>query len=181
MEASPLTFNPRTACPSGATLDDGGSNMASVLIAIGSAFGGAIGAMLGWMASAFVGSPVRKFFDLRGEIIRRMTEFANVRARWKEIPDDVGAISGNREDMGLSDKEIERLESAQATLRDLAAQMRAFAENETLALWFITRLRYDPAGASAALIGLSNTYDTYGKGKAWQKQMLGKALKVADL
>ena len=56
----------------------------AVLIALGSAVCGA----LGWIASSFVASPVRKFFDLRGEIIRRLTEFANVRAKWKEFPYD---------------------------------------------------------------------------------------------
>jgi len=32
------------------------------------------------------GGPVRRFFDLRGEVVRRLTEFANVRAKWKEFP-----------------------------------------------------------------------------------------------
>ncbi len=27
-----------------------------------------------------------RFFDLRGEVVRRLTEFANVRAKWKEFP-----------------------------------------------------------------------------------------------
>jgi hypothetical protein len=149
----------------------------SAWLALGSAFGGAIGATLGWTVSSFVGAPVRKFFDLRGEVIRRLTEFANVKARWKEISDDVGATSGQLEDMQLSEVEITRLEYAQDVLRDLAAQMQAFAENEPLALWLV-RLRYDPAGASKGLIGLSNTFDTYGGSKHFQRTTLETALRI---
>jgi hypothetical protein len=43
---------------------------------------------------SFVGRPLRKFYDLRGEVFRRLTEFANVRARLREIPDDTGEASG---------------------------------------------------------------------------------------
>src|SRR5438128_2462148 len=101
-----------------------GQMSTSAWLALGSAFGGAVGAALGWTASSFVGGPVRKFFDLRGEVIRRLTEFANVSARWKEVPDDSGATSGEVHAMDLSDKEIARLEEAQRVLRDLASQMR---------------------------------------------------------
>jgi hypothetical protein len=55
----------------------------AVLIALGSA----VCVALGWGVTSFVGSPVRKFFDLRGEVVRRLTEFANVRARYKELRD----------------------------------------------------------------------------------------------
>jgi hypothetical protein len=147
----------------------------AVLIALGSAAGGALGATGGWVVSTFVGGPVRKFFDMRGEVIRRLTEFANVRARYKPLPDG----SGNLGEMGLSDKEIARLEEAQRTLRDLASQMRAFAENEPLAAWFV-RWRYDPLKASAGLIGLSGSYDTYGKDKAFHRETVATALRIND-
>jgi hypothetical protein len=51
-----------------------------------STIGGAVGAAVVWAVSSFVGGPVRRFFDLRGEVVRRLTEFANVRAKWKEFP-----------------------------------------------------------------------------------------------
>jgi len=51
-----------------------------------STIGGAVGAAVVWPVSSFVGGPVRRFFDLRGEVVRRLTEFANVRAKWKEFP-----------------------------------------------------------------------------------------------
>jgi hypothetical protein len=83
--------------------------MASALQVIGSF----LAAALGWVVLEFVGRPLRKFFDLRGEIIRRLIEFANIRARWKDIPDSSGAVSGEREALSLSDGEIARLEEAQ--------------------------------------------------------------------
>ncbi len=58
-------------------------------------------AVVGWLATDFVASPVRRFFNLRIEIIRRMTQFANVRARWKELRDDPNRL----EDLGLSEKD----------------------------------------------------------------------------
>jgi hypothetical protein len=45
----------------------------------------AAGAM-GWFGTAFLGRPIRHFFDLRGEVIRQWTQCANVHARWKEDP-----------------------------------------------------------------------------------------------
>jgi len=63
------------------------------------------------------------------------------------------------------------IEEVQRTIRDLASQIRAFAENEPLAVWFV-RWRYDPMKASAGLIGLANSHDTYGKAKAFQRQLL---------
>jgi len=51
------------------------------------------------------------------------------------------------------------LEEAEGVFRDLASQMRAFAQNEILAVW----IRYDPVMASAGLIGMSNSLATYGR------------------
>jgi len=78
----------------------------------------------------------------------------------REIPDDVGATSGNREQLELSAEEIERLKKAQDVLRDLASQMVAFAGNETWALYAAEAVRYDPRHAAEGLIGLSNRIAT---------------------
>jgi len=56
-----------------------------------------------------------------------------------------------------------RLEEAEGVFRDLASQMRAFAQNEILAVWIVKLLRYDPVMASAGLIGMSNSLATYGR------------------
>jgi hypothetical protein len=142
--------------------------------------GSFLAAAFGWVVLEFVGRPLRKFFDLRGEVIRKLIEYANIRARWKIIKDDSGAISGEREDMKLPADEIARMEEAQRSLRDLAAQMRAFAENETWARWLARLLRYNPRDASSGLVGLSNSLDTYGEGRDFHRKTLRRALRLSD-
>src|SRR5437667_268812 len=104
--------------------------MEASLQVIGSFFAAA----LGWVILEFIARPLRKFFDLRGEIIRRCVEFSNVKARFKPIRDDSGAHSGEMETVSLSPEEEKKLDDVKKALRDLASQMRAFALNETLAL-----------------------------------------------
>jgi hypothetical protein len=137
-------------------------------------------AAAGWLVLEFLGRPVGKFFDLRGEVIRTMTGFANTRARWKEVRDGVGASSGDAEELDLSYEEIGRLNDAKVAYRDLASQLRAFAQNEYLATWVVRRFGYEPAKASAALIGMSNTIGTYGGNRAFQTRAVEEALRITD-
>src|SRR5437867_2404222 len=129
-----------------------------ILQTIGSLLAGAIGAALGWVALEFVARPIRRFYDLRGEIIRRMAQYANVRARYKEERDEPNRVT----ELTLSEAEIAKLDEARHAIRDLATQMRAFALNETFAKWILLLLRYDLHKASEGLFGVSNTLDTYG-------------------
>src|ERR1700683_2958281 len=124
-----------------------------------------------WIATSFVGGPVRKCFDLRGEVVRRLTEFGNVGARWK------GSRAPPNEIMDRSAKEIARVEDAQRVFRDLASQMRAFAENEFLAMKLV-RLWYDPRNASDGLIGFSTELDTYGESRASRRKPIETALRI---
>jgi hypothetical protein len=116
--------------------------------------GSFLAAALGWVVLEFVARPLRKFYDLRGEVIRRLTEYANIKPRWREIP-------GDRKELELSQEEIARLEKAQDVLRDLASQLVAFASIETWALYVAKRMGHDPAHAARGLIGLSNRIDTH--------------------
>jgi len=52
------------------------------------AFGGAIA----WFLTAFVGGPIRRFYDLRREVNRCLVEYGNVLARHRErrLSDDDG-------------------------------------------------------------------------------------------
>jgi hypothetical protein len=143
-------------------------------LTLGFAFIGAICGALGWTVCAFLGTPIRRFLDLRGEVIRRLTEFANVLAQYKEIRDSDGKV----ERLELSDDDSARLEVAKRVLRDLGSQMRAFAHNEPPAMWLVRHLRYDPTAASAGLIGLSNRYDTYGFERARHRQTVEIALRI---
>jgi hypothetical protein len=135
-------------------------------------------AVIGWLTLEFIGRPFRKFFDLRGEIISRLAQFSNVKARRKEIPDDVGAVSGNREEMSLSEEEIERLHEAENVLRGLASQLRAFALNETFGGRAVRLLGYDPLTASGGLFGISNSLDTYSGERRFHRETIAKALRV---
>jgi hypothetical protein len=137
--------------------------------------------VIGWLVLEFVGRPFRNFFDLRGEVIRTLTEFANLKARWKPARDDSGAESGDMEEMDMSQTELLRLTKAAAEIRTLAARMRAFAVNETFGLYAAKLLRYDPIGASSALIGLSNSLEFYGEQKSMHRKALLKALRIPEL
>jgi hypothetical protein len=153
--------------------------MQSAAQVIGSFFAAA----LGWVTLEFVGRPLRRFYDLRGEVIRQLTGYANLSPRWRKIPDDVGAVSGNREDLGLSKEEIARLEKAQEVLRDLASQLVAFASNETCAQYAAKAIGYDPQRAAAGLIGLSNTIHTIDpKGLSFHRKAIIEGLRLrADI
>jgi hypothetical protein len=144
-----------------------------ILETIGSLVVGAIGAGLGWGATEFVARPIRRFFDLRGEIIRRIAQYANVPARYKDMR------NGTKEELPLGKDELARLREAQGVVRDLAAQMRGFAHNETLARWALL-LRYDPREASEGLFGLSNDMDTYGDDRLRRRKMISKALRIPE-
>ena len=133
-----------------------------------------------WIVLEFFGRPLRKFYDLRGETICLVAQTANVSARWKEIRDD-GGSTGNVEALDVSDDQITDLKEAVKLLRDLASRFRAFAGNETHALRFVRWCSYDPMTASAGLFGLSNSLDTYGENKAFQKKTISKALRILEL
>jgi hypothetical protein len=138
-------------------------------------------ATIGWLVLEFVGRPYRRFYDLRGEVIQALVQFANVRARYRAIPDNVGATSGEMESLGLPDDEIERLELAKNTFRELAARMSAFAENETVALWLARTVAYNPAAASAGLIGISNSLDESSPDRAFHRRTLARALRLKNV
>jgi hypothetical protein len=142
--------------------------MGMILQTIGSLLAGAIGAAIGWALLEFIARPIRRFYDLRAEII--------VRARYKER-DTEGFIE---ETPPLSPTELATLEEAQLAIRDLATRMRAFAYNEILAQWVLTLLRYDPHKASQGLIGYSNYMSTYGGAKASKKKMVEDALHLSE-
>jgi hypothetical protein len=133
----------------------------------------------GWFGTAFIGSPIRRFFDLRGEIIRQLVRFANVQARFRTLADSSGAESGKLLELSLPDSEKQRLILAMDTFRDLGSQMSTFAQNERFALRVTRALGYDPVLASSSLIGLSNTLDRYGAPeRISNRAALLKALKL---
>jgi hypothetical protein len=134
---------------------------------------GAIGAFSVWMLTEFVGRPFRRFFDLRADIIRRMVQFANVPARATDLRD------GRREVNQLSDADEARLTEAQNTLRDLASQMRAFAQAEWLAELIVRHIfKFNAPEISTALIGYSNSISNYGQAQADFQSRVEKLLRI---
>jgi hypothetical protein len=70
---------------------------------VGAIFG-AIGAIVAWLTTEFIGRPFRRFFDLRGEVCRRMVRFDNnVFARARMVD------SNRREPIELSSDQDARL------------------------------------------------------------------------
>jgi hypothetical protein len=131
-------------------------------------------ATVGWLTLEFLGRPLRRFFDLRGETVELLTRVANVRAAFSCFHDEF-----RTEPMSpaLSPAELEALANARKDIRVLASRFRAFALNETLASKVAVWLGYSPFAAGQALIGLSNTLDTYGKNRTDQKNAVNAALK----
>jgi hypothetical protein len=139
---------------------------------MGTALIAVIAAAGGWLAVLLIGRPVRDFFDLRREVRRRMIEFSNIPARWNEAPDAPGA----RIAINISSAEAESLNEAERVLLCLASQMASFAETETIAVWALKQIGFDPAKAGRGLIGLSNTVDTYGNSHAFYMRSTEEAL-----
>jgi hypothetical protein len=158
-----------------------------ILETIGSLIVGAIGAGIGWATTEFLARPIRKFFDLRGEIIQKVAQYNNVPARWSETPDgkrvDLSPLrelwDGEKEVMPVTEDETARLYEAHNAFRDLATRMRAFAHNETGATRVLALFRYDAHRASDGLFGLSNDIGTMGV-RAQRKQTISDALRIPE-
>jgi hypothetical protein len=134
---------------------------------------GAIGAFSVWVLTEFVGRPFRRFFDLRADISRRLVQFANVPARATDLRD------GRQELNQLSDAQEARLTDAQNMFRDLASQMRAFAQAEWLAELIVRHVfKFNALEISTALIGYSNSISTYGQTQAHFQSLVEKLLRV---
>jgi hypothetical protein len=137
---------------------------------------GAMGAMFAWLAVEFVGRPFRRFFDLRGEVSRRLTQFGNVPGRGKWVD------NSHVEPIKLSPAQDARLTEAENVYRDLASQMRGFASAEWLAELIVRYVfRFNAREISKALIGLSNEIPTYGPRRDQLKKQIQELLRIHAL
>jgi hypothetical protein len=105
---------------------------------------------------------------------RTMILYDNVRARWRERDNDRVLALGDEE---MTPDNFERLQEAENQYRDLASQVRAFADTQSPTCVILRWIGFDMRKASSGLIGLSNTLNTYGKTRAFQKQTINEALK----
>jgi hypothetical protein len=136
--------------------------------------GTVVAALISWIVFNAIGKPMLRFFDLRTEIRRTMILYDNVRARWRER-DKVRVLVVGDEDM--TPDNFERLQEAENQYRDLASQVRAFADTQSPTCTILRWFGLDARKASSGLIGLSNTINTYGRTRAFQKQTINEALR----
>ena len=130
-------------------------------------------ALIRWIVFNTVGKPLLGFFDLRTEVRRAMILYDNVRARWREAD----SIAVPSDDKDLTPDNVERLQEAENQYRDLASQVRAFADTQSPSCVILRWFGFDARKASSGLMGLSNTINTYGKTRAFHKQVINEALK----
>jgi hypothetical protein len=128
------------------------------MIVLQSLFGFAAAA-IGWLTLEFVGRPLRRFFDLRGDTVELLTRIGNVGL---EAESDIRA-------------------NARKETRALASKFRSFALNETLASKISMWLGYNAYAAAQALIGVSNTIETKDGERHVHKSALAKALKFKPI
>lgn len=130
-------------------------------------------ALFSWIVFNAIGKPLLRFIDLRTEVRRTMILYDNIRARWRQVGDAVVAVAGT----DTTPDNVERLEEAEHQYRDLASQIRAFADTQSPTCIVLRWFGFDLRKASSGLIGLSNTLNTYGKGRASHKEAINAAMK----
>ena len=136
---------------------------------IGSLIVAAIGAGVGWGLTEFAARPIRRFFDLRGEVIRRLAQYGDIPTM--RIVDD-GSVEDPPEGSDA------RAREAASVIRDLAAQMISFAYNGTLARTIISALRYNPHEAAEGLFAVSWTIQASGDLREKPRRRVADALRV---
>lgn len=145
------------------------------------ALSGFLAAAIGWLTLEFLGRPLRRFFDLRGETVELLTRVGNIRAAYSQFDEEVaeGIFTSRRESahIELTSVELDALASARKEIRALASRFCAFALNETIASKAVALIGYNALNAGQSLIGLSNMLDTYGKERSDQKNAVSAALK----
>src|SRR5438876_8908555 len=107
---------------------------------------------LGWIVLAFLGKPIRAFFDLRDQVRAQLLLLTNVAP-----PKPRETISTSLE-IQQYDMALKAGREAQRILRDLGSQMLAFSESEIAACNGIVMFGFDAVAAGRGLIALSNTY-----------------------
>jgi hypothetical protein len=134
-------------------------------------------ALISWIVFNTIGQPLLRFFDLRTEVRRAMILYDNVRARW--TGNNYGRVRAVP-DEDMTPDNFERLQEAEIQYRDLASQVRAFADTQAPTCAVLKWFGFDVRKASSGLIGLSNTLNTFGKTRAFQKKTINEALKFPE-
>ena len=136
---------------------------------------GAAGAVIAWVGLEFVGKPFRAFFDIKKDCLEVLTLYGNVGAREIHIHDDHHQPIDPR----IVARET-RLQEAEAAFRKFGSRLQAFANTETLAVFALRRLGYQPLDARRGFIWLSNTIGEYGQARNDNRNLIERSLKAAD-
>jgi hypothetical protein len=136
-------------------------------------FIGFVGGVFAWFFTDYVTKPLRRFFDLCREVNRCLVYYGNVQARATLSDDYLQRTSTN-----ISSEEDARLTEAEKAFRNLAAEMRAFANVDRVANQIAKALGYDADQIASALIGYSNNISTYGKPRCAAHSQLEKLLRI---
>jgi hypothetical protein len=139
-------------------------------IGVISALAGVLSGVVSWIATDFVARPVRRFFQMRGEIFQCMLYFDNVRAPVSERETTTADFTTD---------DAANLKEAQSALRRLDVQMQSFAATERLASMRVA-LKYDPMKAGRSLIGYSNRIGIYGSERAERRKDVLAALRIKE-
>jgi hypothetical protein len=100
-----------------------------------------------------------------------MVLYDNVTARRR----DAVALAVAVDDM--TPDNFDRLQEAENQYRDMASQARTFADTQSPTCTVLCWFGFDLRKASSGLLGLSNTLNTYGKGRASHKASINAAMK----
>jgi hypothetical protein len=136
---------------------------------LGSLIVGVVGAGIGWTLTEFVARPIRKFFDLRGEVIRRLAQYADIPVLVEK--------DGEVKTPVVTEETQTRTREAESVMRDLAAQMLSFAYSETFASRILA-LRYSPRDAGEGLFAIAWTLQASGDLKNRPRERVAKALRI---
>lgn len=107
---------------------------------------------LGWIAFAFIGQPLRKFWDLRGDVSRAVHAHARFVAGSPET--DTMFFAGDGV-FGTVRTYNEPRDAAMEEFKSLGLQLVAFDSNEFLARAMLRAFKFDGASAGNALVALA--------------------------
>jgi hypothetical protein len=106
---------------------------------------------LGWILFAFVGTPIRKFWDLRGEVAHAMNKYAR---NISEPPENYAVLFAQPLDIKQS-----RDDAAQE-FRRVGLLMISFWQNEAFARLILRQMRMNGEAAGQMLLELSEANTT---------------------
>jgi hypothetical protein len=144
-------------------------------IELGPLIMGALGGIGSWFLTQGVTEPLRRFSEMRRDIIEHLLDTLNV-------PATHDATTGEPTKRNVSDQDLARLREAERKCRQLGTKLLSFYQTDFVAEHLLRWCwRYDVLKAGRALIGLSNNLSLYGAARKEHRQDIHTALGIKDL